>query len=165
MFLYKNLDLLGPGAEREKLGKIIEKQSRYESADAAALAKTLGPEGKAVYAFLINTDGRRFPALYENLPVTMREYVSRLSPARVVGRIKAHFIIAHGMEDYSIPYTESLRLADAVGDSERAHVAILPQFMHIETVEATASDRYRRYVVGGWRLFGAIYDLLEQNRI
>lgn len=165
MFLYKNLDLLGPGAERDRLRKIIEKQGRYESADAAVMAKTLGPEGKAVHAFLTNTDGRRFPALYENLPASMREYVNQLSPVRVVSRVKAYFIIAHGMEDYSIPYTESLRLADAVGDRERVHVALLPQFMHIESVESSGSDLYRRYAVGGWRLFGAIYDLLERNRI
>ncbi len=56
MFLYKNADLVAAGAERETFRKIIEKQSRFETADAAALAKTLGPEGKAVYDLLRNTD-------------------------------------------------------------------------------------------------------------
>jgi hypothetical protein len=165
MFLYKNLDVLGPGPDRDVLKRVIEKRSRFEMAEASALARTLSPEGKAVYAFLKNTDGQRFPMLYENLPVSLREYVHELSPVRVVDRIKASFIIAHGMEDYSIPYTESLRLADAVGDLERVHVALLPQFMHIETVEPSAGDVYRRYAVGGWRLFSAIYDFLERNRI
>lgn len=165
MFLSRNLDLLPSGPDREKIKKIIEKQNRFETAEAAALAKSLGPEGKAVHDFLGNTDGKRFFALYENLPAPLREYAHQLSPVRVVGRIKASFIIAHGMEDYSIPYTESLRLADAIGDPERVRVALLPQFMHIETVEPRAGDVYRRYVVGGWRLFGAIYELMEQNKL
>lgn len=165
MFLYKNLDLLGPGSEQDVLKRIIEKRSRFEMTEASALARTLGPEGRSVYAFLKNTDGQRFPVLYENLPASLREYVHYLSPVRVVERIKAYFIIAHGMEDYSIPYTESLRLADTIGDPERVHTALLPQFMHIETVEPSAGNVYRRYVAGGWRLFGAIYDFLERNRI
>jgi hypothetical protein len=165
MFLYRNMDVLGPDVERDTLRKIIERRSRFETAEAAALAKTLGPEGRAVYAFLRNTEGPRFAVLYENLPVSLREYVHYLSPVRVVDRIKASFIIVHGMEDYSIPYTESLRLADTIGDPERVHVALLPQFMHIETVEPRAGNLYRRYMVGGWRLFSMIYEFLERNRL
>jgi hypothetical protein len=79
----------------------------------------------------------------------------------------SYFIIAHGTDDYSIPYTESMRLADAVGDAGRVHLALLPQFMHIEpfdpSAESSAGDRLKRSVVGGWKLLAAIYDLLEKG--
>jgi dienelactone hydrolase len=163
MFAYRNLDLLHSPADRAKLRKIIEKRNRYETEEAAALAKSLGPEGRSVYDFLMNTDEERFGLLYENLPFALREQVYQLSPARAVRYIKASFIIAHGMEDYSIPYTESLRLADAVGDRRRVQLELLPQFMHIEPVEPSAGTIYKKYVLGGWRLFSLIYDLLEKG--
>jgi dienelactone hydrolase len=163
MLAYRNLDILRTPADRDTLKKIIEKRNRYEIAEAASLAKSLGPEGRALYDFLANTDQERFGLLYENLPVAFREQVYQLSPARAVKYIRSYFIIAHGMEDYSIPYTESLRLADAVGDARRVHLELLPQFMHIEPAEPSMGSLYRKYVLGGWRLFALIYDLLGKG--
>ena len=163
MFAYRNLDLLRTPADRTTFRKIIEKRNRYENVEAALLAKSLGPEGRALYDFLMNTDQERFGLLYEKLPVALREQVYQLSPARAIKYIKASFIIAHGMEDYAIPYTESLRLADAVGDRRRVHLELLPQFMHIEAVEPSVGTIYRKYVLGGWRLFSLIYDLLGKG--
>jgi hypothetical protein len=163
MFAYKNLDMLRTPADRSNLSKIIEMKNRYEIAQAAALVKSLGPEGRALYEFLMNKDPERFDLLYENLPVSIREQVYQLSPARAIKFIHASFIIAHGMEDYSIPYTESLRIADAVGDASRVHLELLPQFMHIETVEPSMGSMYKKYVLGGWRLFSLIYDLLGKG--
>jgi dienelactone hydrolase len=165
MFAYRNLDLLPSSDDREQFRKIIEKRNRYEVATAESLAKSLGPEGRALHAFLVNTDQERFVPLYENLPLPVREYVYQLSPARAIKYIKASFIIVHGIDDYSVPYTESMRIADAVGDKTRVRLALLPQFMQSGPVESSAVNRYRRYVVGGWRLFTVIYELLEKSSI
>lgn len=163
MLTYRNLDILRERADRETLRKIIEKRNRYEIAEANTLATSLHAEGRALYAFLLNADQERFSPLYENLPLPIRERVYQLSPARAIKYITAYFIIAHATDDYSVPYTESMRLADTVGDPRRAHLALLPQFMHSEPGEPSAGDWYRRYVLGGWRLFVAIYDLLEKG--
>jgi pimeloyl-ACP methyl ester carboxylesterase len=159
-FMYKNLDLIHDAADRETLGKIIEKRNRYESREAAALARRLGPEGKAVYAFIANKDQKRFVMLYENLPLSLREYMVQLSPVRVLKQIKAYFIIIHGMEDYSVPYTESLRLADAVGDRQRVRLTLLPRFMHTESAGPKGSAY--ETLMTGVRLYGAIYDMLRK---
>ena len=87
----------------------------------------------------------------------------QLSPARAMKYIAASFIIIHGIDDYSVPYTESMRLADAVGDRNRVHLALLPQLMQNGPPEPSAGERYQRYVLGGWRLFTAIYELLEKG--
>jgi dienelactone hydrolase len=163
MFAYRNLDLLRSGADREKLKKIIERRNQYEVAAADMLAKSLAPEGRALYDFLVNTDQDRFAPLYEKLPLPVREQVYQLSPARAMRYISASFIIAHGTDDYSVPFTESKRLADAVSDKGRVHLALLPQFLHIEPIEPSATDWFKRYVLGGWRLFAAIYELLEKG--
>jgi len=163
MFAYKNLDLLRSSDDRKKLRNIIEKRNRYEIAEADRMAKSLGPEGRSLYQFIRNTDPKRFSPLYESLPLSVREYVYQLSPARAMQYITASFIIVHGIDDYSVPYTESVRLADAVGEKKRVLLVLLPQFMHIEPIEPSAEDRYQRYVLGGWRLFTAINRLLEMG--
>jgi dienelactone hydrolase len=160
MFFVKNLDLVRSSADREKLRKIIERRNQFEIVAADALAQTLGPQGRAVYDFLINTDQERFAPLYEKLPLAVREQVFQLSPARAMRYITASFIIAHGTDDYAVPFTESKRLADAVEDKGRVQVALLPQFLHIEPIEPSAGEWFRRYVLGGWRLFAAFYGLL-----
>jgi dienelactone hydrolase len=161
MFAYRNLDLLRSSNDRRKLGKIIEKRNRYEVAAAESLAKSLGPEGRALHTFFANTDQERFTPLYEDLSLPVRDYVYQLSPARAIKYITASFVIAHGMDDYSIPYTESLRLADAVGDKNRVHLALLPHLTKSGPIGSSPVDLYQRYVLGGWRLFTAIYALLE----
>ena len=160
MFVYRNLDLLRSTADREKFKKIIEKQNQFEATAADALAKSLSPEGRALYDFLVNTDQERFIPLYEKLPLSMRDLVYQLSPSRAMRYINASFIIAHGTDDYAVPFTESKRLADAVEDKSRVRLALLPQFMHVEPIEPSAGDWFRRYVLGGWRLFSAFNDLL-----
>jgi hypothetical protein len=166
MFAYKNLDLLHSSDDREKLRTIIEKRNRYEVAVAESLSKSLGPEGRAVNAFLVNTDPEQFAPLYERLPLPVREYVYQLSPARAIKYITASFVIIHGVDDYFIPYTESMRLADAVVVKSRVHLALLPQLMHSGPFEPSAGavyHLYQRYVLGGWRLYTAIYDLLGKG--
>jgi dienelactone hydrolase len=165
MVAYRNLDLLRSSDDRRKLVKIIEKQNRYEVAAAESLAKSLGPEGRALHAFFVNTDQERFAPLYEGLSLPVRDYVFQLSPARAIQYITATFIIAHGMDDDSIPYTESLRLADAVGDKNRVRLALLPHLTKSGAVGSSPVDLYRRYVMGGWRLFAAIYKILEMGGV
>jgi dienelactone hydrolase len=163
MFAYKNLDLLRSPDDREKFRKIIEKRNRYEIAASRSVAKSLGPEGRALHAFLVNSDQERFAPLYENLPLPVREYVYQLSPARAIKYITASFIITHGIDDYSVPYTESMRLADSIDDKDRVRLALLPQFMQSGSSDPSAGELYQRYVLGGWRLFSAIYELLEKG--
>jgi len=163
MLAYRNADLLRSSADQRTLKAIIEKRNRYELADADTLAKSLGKEGKALYAFLLNKDPERFPPLYENLSLPVRESAYQLSPSRAIKFIPAYFIIVHSTDDYCVPYTESMRIVDAVGDPRRARLALLPQFMQEEPGDPSAGDWYRRVVLGGWRLFTAIYDLLEKG--
>ena len=160
MFAYKNLDLVSSVEDREKLRKIIELRNRYDMTAADRVARSLGNEGRALYDFLINNDPGRFTPLYERLSLAVREQVYQLSPARAVDYITASFIIVHATDDYAIPYTESQRLADAVADKGRVHCALLPQFMQGEPIEPSIGDRYKRYVLGGWRLFRVMYELL-----
>lgn len=161
---YRNLDLLALHDERETMQRIMEKQFRLETADVPRLVRGLGPDGRAVYQFIRNTDPERFTPLYENLPTKLREYVHLMSPARVVKSLKAELFLAHAEDDYQVPSTESRRIADAVGEPGRVTVAVLPEFFTGGS-DLSAGGVYRKYVLGGTRLFGVIYDFLERNKI
>jgi hypothetical protein len=159
VFAYRNLDLLRSEADRETLRKIIEKRNRYEIPAARALAASLGPEGRALHDFLVNDDPARFAPLYEKLPLAVREQVYQLSPSRAISYIRASYLIVHGMDDYAIPYSESIRLADAVHDAGRVRLAIVPQ---LRSIAPSGSLNYES-ILGGWRLFASIYNLLEKG--
>jgi len=66
--------------------------------------------------------------LLDRLAPAARAELARLSPAAVVPRLRARLLIAHGADDDSIPFTESLRLAEVAGP--RARVVILETFHH-----------------------------------
>jgi hypothetical protein len=164
MLAYRNLDLLLRSPDdRSVFRKIIEKRNRYEIAEADALAASLRAEGKALFTFVMNSDPEQFSPLYESLAHPFREYVYQLSPARAIKYIAAYCIFIHATDDYSVPYTESMRFIDARSDSRRTYLALLPYFLHGGSGETSAGDWFKRYLLGGWRLFAAIYTFLEKT--
>ncbi len=162
-FASRNLDLLHSSNDRMTFRKVIDKRSQHEIADAESLVKSLGPEGRTFNDFLVNVNRERFTPLYENLPLPAREQVYQLSPARAIKQISASFTVVHATDDSTVPYTESMRIADAVGEKDRVSLALLPQFMHGGPDKPSVGDLYQRYVLGGWRLFSATYELLEKT--
>lgn len=164
MLAYKNLDALNRPEDRDALRKIIERRNTYDFAGAAALVKELGPRARTVYDFLVNRERGEFALLYEKLPLPLRERVYGLSPARAVDYIKASFMVIHATDDFAVPYTESLRLADAVGYENRVRTVLLPQFLHGEPGDLSLGTVYNN-ALSGIRLFRLIYDLLEQGGV
>jgi len=67
-------------------------------------------------------------ALLAALPAEARAAIERLSPLAAVPRLRGRVLIAHGAGDVSIPFTESLRLAEA--SAGRADAVILETFEH-----------------------------------
>lgn len=163
MVAYKNLDLLHAQAERTGLKKILEMRNTYEPAAAEAQAQSLRSDGKAVYAFLLNNNPDQFVPLYETLPHAVRETAYQLSPARAMKYINAHLIAVHAMDDFAVPYTESMRLTDAAINPARARLALLPEFLHSMPGEISFENGSKRYIIGGWRYFNAICDFLEKT--
>jgi hypothetical protein len=47
------------------------------------------------------------------------------------------------------------------GEKDRVPLPFLPRFMHIEPIDSSACALYQRRVMSGWRMYRAIYNLLE----
>jgi hypothetical protein len=129
---WKLLALLAAFAEeardRALLGEIAERKLANPAADAGPLEAGLGPGGSAVLAVAVNRRGENVAPLLVRLPAPAREALDRLSPLAAVPRLPGRLLLAHGADDDSIPFTESLRLAEAAGG--RARLAILRGFHH-----------------------------------
>ncbi len=157
---WKLLALLEGFVENERdrglLHAIAERKLVNPLEGTNALEGALGEEGKSVLALTLNRREDAVGPLLARLPPRAREALDRLSPLPVVLRLSGRLLIAHGSGDDSIPFTESLRLAEASGG--RARMVILQTFHHTGPQRFWTSLGPR--VQDGWNLFRLVDDLL-----
>jgi dienelactone hydrolase len=166
IFFMNNVDYVESARDRELLKAIFEKEEKNKRAELSPLLAGLTPKGRYLYELLINEDPKRVDDLVKKTDPRFQEYLEKLSLARIVPSLRAYLIIGHGSTDPLIPYTESLRLADAVGDKEKVHVAILRLFSHVDPTKKSFSvgELITVYVPSLFRFYYLIYDLLSQQR-
>jgi dienelactone hydrolase len=163
IFLKYNLDLLADPADRALLAEIARHRAEQPQAEAAPLAASLTPEGRALYELMGNRDPARVPALLRQVHPDVAAQIARLSPARAVQGVRAHLFIAHSNPDEFIPFTESLRLAGAAPDPARVHLVVLRGFRHVrpEFPALTWSSLWNFYLGEGIRMFWFVFRLLR----
>jgi hypothetical protein len=144
--------------DRQRLDTIARRKLAYPGDDTREIEASLGPEGRAMLALVRNTREDAVAPLLVKLPEGAREALRRLSPLAVIPRIHARLLIAHGMGDDSIPFTESLRLAEAAGSA--AHLALFRTFHHTgpRALWPSIIERTR----DGWTLFRLANELLPE---
>ena len=120
------VDFVRDARDRRLLQTIALRKLADPGADTRALEADLGRDGSAVRALVMNRREEVFGALLAALPVDARVAMDQLSPLAALPRIRGRLLIAHGAGDVSIPFTESLRLAEA----GRANAVILETFEH-----------------------------------
>jgi dienelactone hydrolase len=141
------LGVLDNEHDRRLLQAIAERKLANPLHDTAALERELGADGGSMLALVLNGREDAVGPLLAGLPPGARQALDRLSPLTAVPRLSGRLLIAHGVADDSIPFTESLRLAEAAGG--HARVAIFQTFHH------TGSDSghaFWRRVRDGWNL-------------
>lgn len=166
VFLRYNLQLISSTVDREILKEIAQVKARNPAADTGPLATTLSPEGRAIYALLVNRDPERAPGLVASLPPAVRDQIRFLSPSRVIQGLKARLFVIHSDPDDYMPVTESLRLAATVEPRGNVRLTLLRSFEHVrpDFPPLTVGSFFRTYLPEGGKLFGVIFDLLRQRR-
>jgi pimeloyl-ACP methyl ester carboxylesterase len=79
---------------------------------------------------LASMDPARVSRALDELSPDLRRLLDALSPERVVRRIRAPLILVHGRDDPVVPYSETLRLADARPRDTR--VVLVGGLSHVE---------------------------------
>jgi dienelactone hydrolase len=143
--------------DRAILERLAERKLADPGAEAGDLAAGLGPEGRAVVALVENRRPEALSAHLAALPPAVHRALAALSPLAAAARWPGRLLLAHGVHDDSIPFTESLRLASAAG--ARAHLALLRGFHHTgpRSLFGSLADPAR----DGWQLVGLADALLQ----
>jgi fermentation-respiration switch protein FrsA (DUF1100 family) len=130
VFLASNATYVSDEADRRRLQEIAHRRLGDGGADVQPLTEQLGPEGRAVWALVTNRDPGRTEALVAALNPALRETIAQLSPLPRLADVRARLLLAHGLRDRSIPFTESERLAARAGS--RARLTITRIFEHVD---------------------------------
>jgi dienelactone hydrolase len=133
--------------DRRALDLVAARRLADPGHDTSALEGDVSAEGRALLALVRNRNEHEVGALVAALPSGARAALQRMSPLAVVPRLPGRLLIAHGMDDASIPFTESSRLAAASQGSTTA--ILLETFQHTRqhalgpTIAGRARDALR----------------------
>ncbi len=122
------IDYLADPHDRELLTRMFVDD---EPATPAEIA-TFGAVARNSYNFLANRDPNAVDGLITKLPPDAVAQLRYLSPETSIANVKAELFIIHDRADPFVPYTESRRLKDAVGNRPRTHFDELRLFEHVE---------------------------------
>jgi dienelactone hydrolase len=147
---WKLLQLLSGlvGDERDHAGLDAVARAKLANPfeDTARREAELGTAGRAVLALVHNRRADAVSRLLAGLSPDTHAALDRLSPLSVMPRLRGRALIAHGRADSSIPYTESVRLAEAAD----TQAVILGTFHH--TGPLSLLEIVRAGVPDGWKL-------------
>jgi hypothetical protein len=92
--------------------------------------------------------------------------MTALSVSASLKDLDANLILAHGEDDDLIPFTETLRLAQAAPNFQKVHCQILKIFSHVdpEQMPWTMKNLISFYLPEGWKLFRVVYQLMSYRR-
>ena len=81
---------------------------------------------------------------------------------RALKDLRANLILAHGEDDDLIPFTETLRLAQATPDPQKVYLQILKTFSHVDPEQKplTTNTLFTFYLPEGWKLYRLVYQLM-----
>jgi pimeloyl-ACP methyl ester carboxylesterase len=142
IFLRSNADRVTAQSDRDHLLRIADRKLANAAAEIADLVAPLGPEGRAIYELIANHDPERVSALVARLPEAIRRELRRLDlKSQDLRQLTAPLIIVHGRDDTVIPYSESVKLAEAVG--ARAELFVVEHFAHVDAGALGFGDSLR----------------------
>jgi dienelactone hydrolase len=162
VFLANNLDWVESPDDRAVLRKILKLKLRDEHAPIEPFLSQLGWEGKNVLNLLSHADPSQTDSLVRRLPPAIRSFMAELSVFPALKDLRAHLILAHGEDDDLVPFTETLRIAEAAPDPGKVYMKILKTFSHVDPEERplTLKNLFSFYLPEGWKLFLLTFHLL-----
>lgn len=165
VFFMNNVDYVESEKDRKLLRAVFEQEEKNKKADVPRLLESLTPPGRYLYDLLVNEDPDRVEELIKKIDPRVQDYLQRLSLVPVIPSLRAYLLVGHGSTDPLIPYTESLRIADAAPDKSKVHVAILRLFSHVDPAQRSfsAGEFLTLYLPSLIKFYYLIYDLLGQQ--
>ena len=128
-----------------------------QEAPTPAGPQTLTPQGRIAARLLDGVQPDEARTLYEMLPTTFSEDLSRISPSTYVDGLRARLLILHTRNDEYVPAAESRRLLDATRDRLEVRYTEFIGFDHLLPDEDNILTRLREAFV----MYRHMYSILR----
>ena len=153
VFVQSNVDRLDSANDQALLRAIQDAKIRDERAPVQHFVDVLGPEGRAVYALIVNKDPEKVSSLIAALPEKMAADLQALDMAgRDLKALKPEFFLVHGRDDPIVPESQSAALAAAL-PAGKAHLFLTDSLNHVDPQPVGLTDKLT--------LLRAIYGVLS----
>lgn len=152
-FAVSNADFIDDPGDRALIEWMGRRRLDDADADLSQVVPRLGPEGRAVYDLLTNTDPERVPELLARQPPRARAEIAALDLKRLdLSGLGARFLLVHGNDDPIIPETQSIAFAARVAHAE---LYLLDSMQHVDPKPAGLGDKIR--------MLSMMYDFLKER--
>lgn len=152
-FAVSNADFIDDPYDRELIEWMGRRRLDDPDADISRAVPRLGPEGRAVYDLLTNTDPARVPELIAKQPPRAQAEIAALDLKRLdLSGLDARFLLVHGNDDRVIPETQSIAFAARVAQAE---LYLLDSMQHVDPKPAGLGDKLR--------MLSMMYDFLKER--
>ena len=140
-FAVSNADFIDDPYDRALIDWMGRRRLDDPDADLSQAVPRLGPQGRAVYDLLTNTDPDRVPELLAIQPPRARAEIAALDLKRLdLSGLNARFLLVHGNDDAVIPETQSIAFAARVAQAE---LYLLDSMQHVDPKPAGFGDKLR----------------------
>jgi pimeloyl-ACP methyl ester carboxylesterase len=162
VFLANNLEWVQSPEDRAVLKELLKVKLRDEKAPIDSFLPRLGGEGRNVLSLLSHADPSQTDSFIQRLPPEIRSTINALSVSPVLKDLHAGLILIHGEDDDLIPFTETLRLAQAAPDPGKVSSQILKSVSHVDPEEKplTIENLFSFYLPETYKLFRINHRLL-----
>lgn len=155
VFVKSNAERLEDANDRATLAEMADRKLDDLRADISALAASLGPEGRRVWALLVNADPNSARGLIADLPPAVRRDLVALDVRRRdLSRLAGRLYLVHGRDDAIIPFSESQSFAAALPE-DRVRLFVVDSLSHVDLGPAGLFD--------GVAMLRAIYGILAER--
>ena len=148
------IDDIASAEERDVLERAFLKGEPITSGEL----ESLSDEAATVFAMLSGPTRSEAQQLLANLPAETRSSLREISPISGLDRLSARLLIMHDREDALIPYSESKKLLDALGDGGNAYYTEFSFFSHVDPTEPVGVTGF---ISEGFKLFLHLYNVLR----
>lgn len=152
-FAVSNADFIDDPYDRALIEWMGRRRLDDPGADLSQAVPRLGPEGRAVYDLLTNTDPERVPELIAKQPPRARAEIAALDLKRLdLSSLDARFLLVHGNDDPVIPESQSIAFSE---NTPQAELYLLDSMQHVDPKPAGLGDKIR--------MLSVMYDFLSER--
>lgn len=125
------IQLMPNSSDRAILARLLEGEPPSQGDPSGSSLQMLSPSVQTAYRLLSGPRPDEVRALWAELDPELYQRLLDLSPSSGIQQLQAKVAIVHGLGDGTVPYVESLKLSDALGDERRVYAGVFRFFDHV----------------------------------